>query len=85
MKKNRSGKHSPNKTAFKAYITKWRKSVIAVLAAVTNMTMTDILWQGAETLAKAKGILDAEGKVTKEYENRIAVAKPMIEQTGVDK
>ena len=83
--KNRNGKHAPNKTAIKAYMTKWRKAVIAVLAAVTNMTMTDILWQGVETIAKAKGILDAEGKVTKEYENRVAVAEPMIKQIGVDK
>lgn len=83
--KNRNGKHAPNKTAIKAYMTKWRKAVIAVTAGVTNMTMTDILWHGVETIAKTKGILDAEGKVTKEYENRVAVAEAMIEQIGVDK
>lgn len=83
--KNRNGKHAPNKTAIKAYMTKWRKAVITVTAGVTNMTMTDILWHGVETIAKTKGILDAEGKVTKEYENRVAVAEAMIEQIGVDK
>lgn len=41
--KTRNGKHAPNKVAIKAYMTKWRKAVIAVTAGVTNMTMTDIL------------------------------------------
>lgn len=83
--KNRNGKHSPNKTTIKAYVTKWRKAVIAVTAGVTNMTMTDIIWLGVENIAKTKGILDDEGKVTKEYQNRVAVAEAMIEQIGVDK
>lgn len=83
--KNRNGKHSPNKTAIKAYMTKWRKAVIAVTAGVTNMTMTDILWHGVEAIAKAQGILDEEGKVTPKYENRVAVAEAMIDQIGVDK
>lgn len=83
--KNRNGKHSPNKTTIKAYVTKWRKAVIAVTAGVTNMTMTDIIWLGVENIARTKGILDDEGKVTKEYQNRVAVAEAMIEQIGVDK
>lgn len=83
--KNRNGKHAPNKTAIKAYMTKWRKAVIAVTAGVCDVSMTDLLWLGVETVARQKGILDAEGKVTKEYENRVAVAEAMIEQTGVDK
>lgn len=83
--KTRNGKHAPNKVAIKAYMTKWRKAVIAVTAGVTNMTMTDILWHGVETIARAKGILDSDGKVTKAYENRVAVAEAMIEQIGVDK
>lgn len=83
--KTRNGKHAPNKVAIKAYMTKWRKAIIAVTAGVTDMTMTDILWHGVETIAKTKGILDADGKVTKEYVNRVAVAEAMIEQIGVDK
>lgn len=83
--KSRNGKHSPNKTTIKAYVTKWRKAVIAVTASVTNMTMTDIIWLGVESIAKARGILDDEGKVTKAYENRVAVTEAMIEQIGVDK
>ena len=83
--KSRNGKHSPNKTTIKAYVTKWRKAVIAVTASVTDMTMTDIIWLGVEALATARGILDDEGKVTKAYENRVAVAEAMIEQIGVDK
>lgn len=83
--KTRNGKHSPNKTAIKAYVTKWRKAVIAVTAAVADMSMTDLLWSGVETIAKAKGVLGKDGKVTKAYENRVAVTEAMIEQTGVDK
>ena len=49
------------------------------------MTMTDIIWLGVENIARTKGILDDEGKVTKEYQNRVAVAEAMIEQIGVDK
>lgn len=81
----RSGKHAPNKTAIKAYVTKRRKAVIAVTAAVSDMSMTELLWCGVETIAKIKGVLDKDGKVTKAYENRVAVAESMIEQTGVDK
>ena len=81
----RNGKHAPNKTAIKAYVTKWRKAVIAVTAAVSDMSMTDLLWSGVEAIAKTRGVLDKDGKVTKEYENRVAIAEAMIEQTGVDK
>jgi hypothetical protein len=83
--KNRNGKHSPNKTTIKAYVTKWRKAVIAVTAAVSEVSMTDLIWNGVETIAKTKGVLDKNGNVTKKYENRVAVAEAMIEQTGVDK
>lgn len=83
--KNRNGKHAPGKVAIKAYITKWQKAVIAVTAAVADVSMTDILWSGAESIAKARGILDSDGKVTNEYANRVAVAEAMIEQIGVDK
>ena len=82
---SRSGKHALNKTTIKAYVTKWRKAVIAVTAAVADMSMTDLLWSGVETIAKTKGVLDKNGKVTKAYENRVAVTEAMIEQTGVDK
>ena len=82
---SRRGKHAPDKTAIKAYVTKWRKAVIAVTAAVSDMSMTDLLWCGVETIAKTKGVLDKDGKVTKEYKNRVAVTEAMIEQTGVDK
>lgn len=81
----RNGKHSPNKAAIKAYITKWRKAVIAVTAAVADMSMTDLIWSGVETIAKTKGVLDSDGHVTQQFENRVAVAEAMIEQTGVDK
>ncbi len=81
----RNGKHRPDKVAIKAYVTKWRKAVIAVTAAVSDMTMTEILWDGVETIAKSKGILDKDGKVTAAYKNRVAVAESMIEQIGVDK
>ena len=83
--KTRNGKHAPNKTAIKAYFTKWRKAVINVTAAISDMSMTDLLWNGVETVAKMKGVLDENGKVTKKFENRVAVAEAMIEQTGVDK
>ena len=83
--KSRNGKHAPNKTALKAYVTKRRKAIIAVTAAVSKMSMTDLIWSGVETIAKMKGVLDKDGKVTKAFENRVAVAEAMIEQTGVDK
>ena len=82
---SRNGKHSPTKTTIKAYVTKWRKAVIAVTAAVSDMSMMDLIWSGVETIAKTKGVLDRDGNVTKKFENRVAVAEAMIEQTGVDK
>ncbi len=83
--KSRNGKHAPNKAAIKVYMTKRRKAIIAVTAAVSDMTMTDLLWCGVEAIAKAKGIIGRNGEVTEQYENRVAVAEAMIEQTGVDK
>lgn len=85
MKKGRNGKHRPDKTAIKLFVTKRRKAIIAVTAAVSNMTMTDIIWQGAESIAKYKGILDEDGNVTKKYEERVATTEALIEQIGVDK
>ena len=84
-KKGRNGKHRPDKTAIKLFVTKRRKAIIAVTAAVSNMTMTDIIWQGAESIAKYKGILDNDGNVTKKYEERVATTEALIEQIGVDK
>jgi len=84
-KDTRNGKHAPGKVALKAYVTKWRKAVITVTASVADLTMTDILWSGVETIAKTRGILDADGNVTKEYAARVAIAEALIDQTGVDK
>lgn len=38
--KTRNGKHAPNKMAIKAYFTKWRKAVINVTAAISDMSIT---------------------------------------------
>lgn len=85
MAKTRCGKHALNKVAIKAYVTKWRKAVIAVTAMVSEMSMTDLLWSGVEQIAKTEGVLDKDGNVTKEYASRVAIAEAMIEQIGVDK
>lgn len=55
-----------------------------MLAEITGLTMTDIVWQGIETLAKSRGIITEEGKIAHKYHNQFEVVIAMVKQSEVN-
>ena len=54
---SRAGKHKPGSVRMGVYVEPFRKVVAVYLADIADMTLTDIIWEGIETVAKAKGVL----------------------------
>lgn len=83
-KKNRKGKHKPGNVRIGIYVEPFRKAVATYLAKHLKMTMTDIIWIGIESVAKAHGILTVDGSVAAEYRDEIAVETEIVKQSEVN-
>ena len=81
---SRVGKHKKGNVRMGFYVTPFRKAVAVLLADIADMTMTDVVWQGIETLAKTRGILDAEGKISRTYANQFKVVLETVKQSEVN-
>ena len=81
---SRLGKHKKGNVRIGVYVNPFRKAVAVMLAEITDMTMTDIVWQGIETLAKTRGILNADGKISPTYANQFKVALATVKQSEVN-
>ena len=82
---SRLGKHRKGKVRMGIYTEPFNKAVAVLLAEVTDMTMTDIIWQGIETLAKTRGILMQDGKtISPTYRDQFAVALATVKQSEVN-
>lgn len=81
---SRIGKHKKGKVRIGIYTDPYQKAVAVMLADLTEMTMTDIVWQGIETLAKAHGIITTDGKIAEKYKNQFEVAMETVKQSEVN-
>jgi len=80
----RTGKHKKGNVRMGIYVEPFRKAIALLTAERLGMTMTDLIWHGIEATAREAGILNAEGKVTKEYEDQLRVATAIVRQSEVN-
>ena len=81
---NRNGKHRDGKVRMGIYVEPFRKAVALLAAKECGLTMTDVIWSGIEGIAKGKGILDRNGKVTAKFKNQYASTLAIVEQSEVN-
>lgn len=82
--KTRKGKHKEGKVRMGVYVEPHRKAVALLAAKECDMTMTDVIWSGIESIAKGRGILDGNGKVTKAFAHQYAATLSIVEQAEVN-
>jgi len=75
---SRNGKHKRGNVRMGVYVEPFRKAVAVYLADITNKSMTDIIWQGIETLAISKGVLLPSGEVAPEHKAQVALAVEVV-------
>jgi hypothetical protein len=81
---DRDGKHKRGKVRMGIYVEPFRKAVALLTARECGMTMTDVIWSGIEAVAKGRGILDADGKVTTQYQAQLEAATEIVKQSEVN-
>lgn len=82
--KTRNGKHRIGKVRMGVYVEPFRKAVALLAAKECDMTMTDVIWAGVESIAKGRGILDGEGRVTRKFKNQYDATLAIVEQAEVN-
>ena len=64
------------------YVEPFRKAVAVYLADLTDKTMTDIIWEGIETIAKARGVILPSGEIAPEHKANIETTVEVIKATN---
>lgn len=80
---SRQGKHREGNVRMGIYVTPFRKAVAVYLADLVDVSMTDIIWQGIETIAKARGVLLPSGEVAPEHRDCIEAAISIVKNSKV--
>lgn len=80
---SRAGKHKQGNVRMGIYVEPFRKAVAVFVAKHLGMTMTDVIWIGIEGIAKAHGILDANGNVTPKYKDALKLETEIVKQSEV--
>ena len=65
------------------YVEPFRKAVAVYLADLEDMTLTDIIWEGIETVGKAKGVLLANGEVSPKHKANVDLALAVVKTSKV--
>ena len=78
----RNGKHKDGNVRMGVYVPPFRKAVAVYLADITDKTMTDIIWEGIETIAKARGVILQSGEVAPAHKAAIETAIEVIKATN---
>jgi len=81
---SRKGKHKKGKVRMGIYVEPFRKAVAVFLAKHLHMTMTDVIWLGIDSVAKAHGILTLEGKVAPKFKAQLDIETEIVKQSEVN-
>lgn len=81
---SRLGKHKKGKVRIGIYTDPFRKAVAVLLADLTDMTLTDIVWHGIESIAKSRGVITAEGHISEKYLDQFKVVLETVKQSEVN-
>lgn len=79
----RTGKHKAGNVRMGLYVEPFRKAVAVYLADIMNMSMTDIIWNGIQTVAIQKGVLLPNGEVAPDHRANIEVALAVVKTSKV--
>ena len=80
----RKGKHKDGNVRMGIYVEPFRKAVALLAAKECEMTMTDVIWAGIESIAKGRGILDSDGKVSKKFQAQYDATFAIVTQAEVN-
>ena len=83
-KGTRKGKHKQGNVRIGLYLSPFRKAVAILCAQECDMSLTDLVWHGIESVAIGKGILDADGKVAEKFKARLAAATSIVKLSEVN-
>lgn len=81
---SRKGKHKRGNVRMGIYVEPFRKAVAVFVAKHLGMTMTDVIWIGIENIAKAHGILTADGKPSAKYKAQLKIETEIVKQSEVN-
>lgn len=81
---SRVGKHKSGKVRLGCYVDPHRKAVALLAAMVAKITMTDVIWDGVQMVARSKNIIDANGKVTPEFASQYEMVLEIVKQSEVN-
>ena len=81
---SRQGKHKPGKVRMGIYVEPFRKAAAVFLAKHLHMTMTDVVWLGIDSVAKAHGILTLDGKPSPKYKAQLEIETEIVKQSEVN-
>lgn len=80
---SRTGKHKKGNVRIGVYLDPIRKAVAVYLADLANMSLTDIVWKGIETLAVQQGVMDSSGKITPKHKPNVDLALAIVKTSKV--
>lgn len=80
----RNGKHKNGNVRMGIYVTPFRKAIALLAAKECDTTMTEVIWNGIESVAKSKEILDINGKVTDKYKAQYEAILAIVKQASVN-
>lgn len=80
----RKGKHRDGNVRMGIYVEPFRKAVALLAAKECEMTMTDVIWAGIESIAKGRGILSSDGKVTEKFKAQYDATLAIVTQAEVN-
>ena len=83
-KGNRKGKHKPGKVRMGVYVDPHKKAIAVYLADLKDLTLTDVIWSGIESMAIGAGIITKDGKISPEHKEALAVIENIIKQSEVN-
>ena len=83
-KTNRKGKHKPGKVRIGIYVEPRKKAIAVYIADRKNMSLTDVIWRGIESLALGMGVIDENGKITPEHKEALEVVEEIVKKSEVN-
>ena len=82
---SRQGMHRDDKYRVQAYYEALDKALFVLVAKLEGLTLTDLIKDSIVARAFAKGIVDAEGKVTEAFNDALELETSIIQQAEHNK
>ena len=81
----RNGKHKPGKLRIQIVTDRNKKAILVYTAMMADKTVTDLLISGGMEKAESMGIVDSNGKVSKEHSEGVQFVIETLKKQEGDK